>query len=168
MRRAGRFLIVLLVFGLAGCGGERVTKSTLSPELVDRVLVVKDRRKLYLMQGDAVVRSYPVGLGFAPDGDKLHRGDGRTPEGRYRIDRRNPESDFFLSLGISYPDRRDWDEAMAQGLHPGSDIFIHGEPSRGQRPPGRDWTAGCIAVSDSDMAEIWQLVRDGTIIDIVP
>ena len=168
MRRIAGTLIVFLAFGLAGCSGDRVTKSTVSPAFVDRIVVVKDRRRMYLMTGATVVRGYDVGLGSAPQGDKVQRGDGRTPEGRYRIDRRNPESDFFLSLGISYPDRRDWAEAAAQGLDPGGDIFIHGEPTRGQRPAGRDWTAGCIAVSNRDMAEIYTLVRDGTIVDIVP
>lgn len=168
MRRVAGLALILLAMALAGCSGDRVTKSTLSPELVERVLVMKERRKLYLMNGAEVVRSYGIGLGFAPEGDKLHRGDGRTPEGRYRIDRRNPDSDFYLSLGISYPDRRDWAEAAARELHPGGDIFIHGEPTAGQRPPGRDWTAGCIAVSNRDMREIYGLVRDGTVIDILP
>jgi len=121
---------------------------------------------LYLLNHDEVLEAYAFELGFAPDGDKQVEGDGRTPEGRYMIDRRNPESAYYLSIGISYPNAQDRAEAAELGLPPGGDIFIHGTPRpfRGQD----DWTAGCIAVSNRDMRQIYAMVQDGTIIDIYP
>ncbi|MDA8586162.1 L,D-transpeptidase family protein, partial [Rhodobacteraceae bacterium] len=108
-----------------------------------------------------VLKSYRIDLGFAPVGDKKMSGDGRTPEGAYRINRRNPESDFHLSLGINYPNARDVAEAKALGVDPGGDIFIHG---RGN-PAGfliRDWTWGCVAVTNKEMEEVYAMVRTGT------
>ncbi len=113
------------------------------------------------------MRTYPIGLGFAPEGHKQFEGDGRTPEGSYAIDRRNPDSLFHLSIGISYPNEADIAFAEAQGRSPGKDIFIHGGPRRGIDPVNvRDWTAGCISVTDRQIEEIYAMVRDGTPIDI--
>lgn len=140
------------------------------PTTIDRIRVDKSARRMELMAGDAVVRSYDVALGFAPEGDKGQEGDGRTPEGRYVIESRNPDSAFHLSLKISYPDASDRATAAARGVDPGGDIFIHGTPNWWAlpgRPPG-DWTLGCIAVTDAEIEEIWSLVRDGTPIEIVP
>ncbi|HWA50332.1 MAG TPA: L,D-transpeptidase family protein, partial [Dongiaceae bacterium] len=126
--------------------------------------------RLELVAGDMVVRGYDVALGFAPEGDKAQEGDGRTPEGRYVIEARNPDSAFHLSLKISYPDAADRAAAAAQGVAPGGDIFIHGTPNwwvLPGRPPG-DWTRGCIAVTDAEIEEIWSLVRDGTPVEITP
>lgn len=120
--------------------------------------------------GAAVARSYDIALGFAPDGDKREEGDGRTPEGRYVIEGRNPSSAYHLSLKISYPDATDRASAAARGVPPGGDIFIHGAPDwwflPGQ-PPG-DWTRGCIAVTKAEIEEIWRLVPDGTPVEIRP
>ena len=114
-----------------------------------------------------MLRTYPIGLGFAPMGHKRFEGDGRTPEGSYVIDRRNPDSKFHLSVGISYPNEADMAYAAARGLDPGNDIFIHGGPRRGiDSMDLRDWTAGCIAVTDREIEEIYTMVRDGTPIDI--
>ncbi|WP_369022842.1 L,D-transpeptidase family protein [Rhodovulum iodosum] len=134
---------------------------------VTRVIVSKSQRKLFLMHGEKVLRWFRVGLGFVPEGDKLHAGDGRTPEGRYWIDRRNPNSNFHLSLGISYPNARDIAEARALGKEPGGDIFIHGRAGR-NRGKGRDWTYGCIAVNDRSMEAIYAMVETGTEIYILP
>ena len=100
-------------------------------------------------------------------GRKRFEGDGRMPEGSYVIDRRNPDSMFHLSIGISYPNAADTAYAAAQGQDPGGDIFVHGGPRRGIDPVGvRDWTAGCIAVTDREIEEIYAMVRDGTPIAI--
>ena len=138
--------------------------------LIDLIIVQKSQRQLELMSGGRVVRSYQIALGFAPEGDKQREGDGKTPEGKYLIESRNPSSSFHLSLKISYPDAADRAEAAAHGVLPGGDIFIHGAPNwwvlPGQ-PPG-DWTRGCIAVTKSEIEEIWRLVPDGTPIEIRP
>lgn len=133
----------------------------------DAVVVSKSKRTLVLQSGGSVLRSYRIHLGFAPEGTKVASGDGRTPEGQYFIDRRNPRSDFYLSLGISYPNAQDTARAEALGLRPGGDIFIHGGPRRPEDRRKADWTAGCIAVSDAEMEEIWSLVPTGTPIAIL-
>ncbi len=124
------------------------------------IVISKSKRVLALMSGQDTLKRYRVNLGFAPEGHKLRSGDGRTPEGQYFIDRRNPRSDFFLSLGISYPNAADIARSRALGVQPGGDIFIHGGPNRQSRK-GRDWTAGCIAVTDPEMEEIWSMVPTG-------
>jgi murein L,D-transpeptidase YafK len=135
---------------------------------IDRVIVEKAQRRMDLMSGAKVVRSYEIALGFAAEGDKQQEGDGKTPEGKYVIEGRNPSSAFHLSLKISYPDASDRAAAAARGVSPGGDIFIHGAPNwwflPGQ-PPG-DWTRGCIAVTKSEIEEIWRLVPDGTPVEI--
>lgn len=132
----------------------------------DKVLVDKSDRQLYLLRGGEVWKSYPIGLGFAPQGHKQREGDGRTPEGDYVLDWRNPKSSFYLSIHISYPDREDEAQARARGVSPGGAIFIHGRhnPSAWNR----DWTLGCIAVTDAAMDEIWAAVPNGTPITIRP
>jgi murein L,D-transpeptidase YafK len=134
---------------------------------VDRVVVHKSRREMLLLSGESIVRSYRVALGREPVGHKQREGDGRTPEGRYTIDRRNPNSKYHLSLHISYPSPADVDRARAQSLDPGCDIMIHGLKP-GVAHPQTDWTQGCIAVTDSEMDEIWTLVADYTPIEILP
>ena len=127
---------------------------------------------MLLISGSTVLRSYRVALGFDPVGHKVQEGDGRTPEGRYVIERRNPKSAYHLSLRISYPGPEDLARAVELGVDPGGDIFIHGLPNgvgaadRGH--PERDWTRGCIAVTDAEIEEIWALVADGTAIEIHP
>ena len=151
-----------LVVGLSGCASKFRDYS--GPE-VTRVIVHKDSRRLYLLHHETVLKAYRIDLGFAPSGDKKVSGDGRTPEGDYTIDRRNPESEFHLSLGINYPNEADIEEARALGKEPGGDIFIHGW-GRGIRFPRPDWTWGCIAVTDDEIEEIYAMVRDGTPISI--
>jgi murein L,D-transpeptidase YafK len=137
---------------------------------VDRIVVEKAQRRMDLISGDTVVRSYEIALGSAPEGHKQQEGDGKTPEGKYVIEGRNPTSAFHLSLKISYPDAADRATAAARNVSPGGDIFIHGAPNwwllPGQ-PPG-DWTRGCIAVTKAEIEEIWRLVPDGTPVEIRP
>lgn len=132
---------------------------------VDRVVVNKTRREMLLLSGESVVRSYRVALGRDPFGHKQREGDGRTPEGRYLIDRRNPKSKYHLSLHISYPNDADRERAEQAGVDPGGDIMIHGLKA-GVDHPHVDWTQGCIAVTDPEIAEIWDLVADGTPVEI--
>ncbi len=134
---------------------------------VNRIVVNKGRREMILLHGESMVRSYRISLGREPVGHKLQEGDGRTPEGRYIIDRRNPKSAYHLSLRISYPNEADRERALTLGVDPGGDIMIHGMPNDGSSREG-DWTRGCIAVTDAEIAEIWELVADGTAVEIYP
>lgn len=148
---------------LGACASKFQTYS--GPE-VTSIVVYKERRRLYLMHENDVLRAYDFELGFAPVGDKQHEGDGRTPEGAYLIDRKNPNSAFHLSVGISYPNNQDRAEAAALGRPPGGDIFIHGTPRINRRDD--DWTAGCIAVTNREIEEIYAMVEVGTPIFIYP
>ena len=132
----------------------------------DRVIVNKSRREMLLLRGESLLRAYRVALGPNPEGHKQQEGDGRTPEGRYRIDRRNPKSRYHLSLHISYPNEADIECARELGVSPGGDIMIHGQKDGQLRET--DWTQGCIAVTNEEMDEIWDLVPDGTPIDLNP
>ena len=134
---------------------------------VTRLIVLKERRVMYALSGTKVIERYDVDLGFGATIDKRVEGDGGTPVGRYRIDRRNPNSSFYLSLGISYPNARDIARARALGKSPGGDIFIHGQPNIGGKR-GPDWTAGCIAVTNKEMRMLYAMVKTGTVIDIYP
>lgn len=138
----------------------------------DAIVVRKSERSLLLMRDGAVISQYRVSLGLEPNGPKLREGDFRTPEGRYRLIRRNARSDFFLSIQISYPNGRDVARARLLGAAPGGQIMIHGAPNWPKYPPEyyaqRDWTDGCIAVSNSDMVEIWLLTGQDTPIEILP
>lgn len=131
------------------------------PEIT-QLLLHKDRRMLYLLHKQDVMKSYHVRLGFNPSGHKLEQGDGRTPEGLYHIDRRNYNSAFYLSLGISYPNSRDIARSRAAGVLPGGDIFIHGGPRSPKEGRKRDWTAGCISLRNDDMREVFWMARLGT------
>lgn len=149
---------------LSGCASK--FRSYGGPE-VTRVRLYKGQRLLVLDGADRVLQTYSVGLGFAPEGHKQFEGDGRTPEGTYIVDKRNPESTYHLSVGISYPNEADIAFAEAQGRSPGGDIFIHGGPRPGIDPTDvRDWTAGCIAVTDRQIEDIYAMVKDGTPIHI--
>jgi murein L,D-transpeptidase YafK len=163
-----------------GTGGTAATQATSAQALrpagplpsADAVLVDKSERRLYLLRNGEPFRSYRIALGLAPNGHKEREGDFRTPEGRYTIYRRNPESEFFLSLGISYPDEDDVRRARQQGVRPGGAIMIHGLPNVPKKPASyyqsADWTDGCIALSNDDMLEVWLLTRPNIPIEIRP
>jgi murein L,D-transpeptidase YafK len=153
------FCVLLLLAG-AACAATTI----------DRVLVEKSERRMSLLDDGAVVKTYRIALGREPVGDKERQGDGRTPEGTFRIDRRNAASQYHRSLHIDYPDAAHRARARRLGVSPGGDIFIHGLPNGAGWlvPRGVDWTAGCIAVSNDEIEEIWTLVRDGTPIEIRP
>jgi murein L,D-transpeptidase YafK len=138
--------------------------------IVDRIVIEKAARRMQLFQDGQPVRTYRIALGFAPEGDKLRQGDGKTPEGRFTINRRNPESAFHLSLGLDYPQPEDLRRAAAGGYSPGGDIYIHGQPNAlpdGLKLKG-DWTAGCIAVTNAEMREIWAVTPTGTPVEVRP
>lgn len=157
-----------MLLATVGVIGACATKfKTYSGPEVTRVIVYKERHQIYLLHNDKVLKRYHIELGFAPTGDKQIEGDGRTPEGEYLIDRRNPNSAFYLSIGISYPNEADIAEAKALGKPPGGDIFIHGG-RRNIDSDAPDWTAGCISVSNRQMRDIYAMVKNGTPISIYP
>ena len=138
----------------------------------DRVLVLKNERTLQLLRQGKIIRSYKVALGSDPVGPKTKQGDHKTPEGIYVLDFRNPHSQFYKALHISYPSGRDRALAREHGVSPGGDVFIHGLPNGygaiGAAHRLKDWTDGCVAVTDEEIDEIWQAVPDGTPIEIRP
>lgn len=137
---------------------------------VDHILIEKSARRMTAFRDGAALKTYRIALGFAPDGDKHLQGDGKTPEGIFRIDRRNEASAYHLSLGIDYPQAEDRTRAAAEGIDPGGDIFIHGQPNqlpRGITLPG-DWTAGCIAISNAEITELFAATAIGTEVEIRP
>lgn len=177
MRRLIACLSLLVVCALllgprAALAGEAHAAVHPPQSMIDKIVVEKGNRRLMLLSGGVVQRTWPIALGWEPTGHKAQEGDGRTPEGWYVIDFRNPDSDYYRSLRISYPNSTDAASAAARGVSPGGQIFIHGQPTtmksylRAKRM--QDWTAGCIAVSNDAMDEIWRLVDLGTPIEIFP
>lgn len=168
-------LVLALILGTAPAMAE---PPALAPEAsqADRVLVRKADRRLILYRGEEELVGYDIALGREPLGHKQREGDGRTPEGSYLIDWRNPQSSFHLSLHISYPDAEDKARAARRGESPGGMIMIHGLPNgmaNGMEWLGaasllRDWTEGCIAVTNEAIRDIWRRVPDGTPIEILP
>jgi murein L,D-transpeptidase YafK len=172
MRRLAALAVLALVAGCATQPPEPAKRVIPQVDFVpaDFVLVDKSDRTLALMRGGEVVRTYfDIALGDAPVGHKRFQGDEKTPEGRYTIDYRNPQSSYHLSLHISYPNSADRAHARGLGRSPGGDIFIHGQPNGWGmlRIPG-DWTDGCIALRNDEIEEIWGMVPDGTPIEIRP
>jgi murein L,D-transpeptidase YafK len=161
---------VLILAGLAWANSEQGPL----PEgvMVDRILVEKSFHRLTLLSNGSALKTYQVALGRNPVGNKERQGDNRTPEGIYKIDRRNPNSRFYRSLHISYPSRAIIEKARKHRLSPGGNIMIHGLPPEiecvGSMHRQLDWTAGCVAVTNAEIDEIWRVVPDGTIIEIRP
>lgn len=160
MRALMPTMMLPLLVALSACGRPEPQILSYDGPAVTQIYVAKERRRMYLISGTDVLASYDVALGFSPEDHKAAEGDGRTPEGMYVIDRRNPRSAFHLSLGISYPNAADKAAAKAAGVQPGGDIFIHG--TAGKDGGRRDWTAGCIAVTDDEMEHIFAMVPVGT------
>lgn len=138
----------------------------------DHVVVRKAEHKLYLYNGSRVLGEYKVALGLNPIGTKEREHDFRTPEGRYFLARRNARSDFFLSIQVSYPNKQDRLRARRNRWAPGGSIMIHGLPNQLKHPAdyyaSNDWTDGCIALSNSDMVEVWMRTHENIPIDIYP
>jgi len=140
--------------------------------VAERIVVEKAERKLHLIRNGEPFRTFDIALGIRPEGDKEYEGDFRTPEGAYWLDTRNPHSEFFLSIHVSYPNVDDARQARSRGLQPGGAIMIHGQPNEPTRSEAyyrtQDWTNGCIAVSNSDMIDIWLMTPNNTPIEIKP
>jgi murein L,D-transpeptidase YafK len=166
-----RFLVVPLLCGalLSPAYGEKPLPANTK---ADSIVVFKSKRELQLVAGGKVLKTYKISLGSSAIGAKQRQGDHKTPEGKYTIAGRNAKSQFHRSLRISYPNASDRERAARLGVSPGGDIFIHGLPNRygwiGRGHLARDWTDGCIAVTDEEIEEIWRVVPDGTPVEIHP
>lgn len=141
-------------------------------EPIDTIVVEKQKRVMKVFHDDKLLKTYPIALGFSPAGHKKQEGDGKTPEGIYYIEGKNPQSRFHLSLKLSYPSKTDWQQAKSKGVHPGNNIMIHGVGpefrSLNKAPKMHDWTLGCIAVKDKDIEEIFSSAQVGTKVVIKP
>jgi murein L,D-transpeptidase YafK len=162
-------LCVVLLLGLYGQNPARAIPPALR---ADAILIVKHERKLYLLRDNYPLRSYRIALGLSPTGAKQRQWDFRTPEGSYIIDFRQEHSHYFKALHISYPSRADLKRSSALHFPAGGNIFIHGEPNQRTKDASyyktRDWTNGCIALSDEDLQEVWDLTAGQTPVQIVP
>jgi murein L,D-transpeptidase YafK len=174
-RRLLLLLLWLAAAGLSAAAGEAraaTLEARAAPAIADQVLVLKSARRLLLLRDDRVLHSFAIALGRNPVGAKERQGDGRTPEGRYRLDWRNPQSRFYRSIHISYPDGEDRARARDLGVSPGGAIMIHGLPNGlaeiGADHARFDWTDGCIAVTNEEMDVIWRSIENGTPIVIRP
>ena len=167
------FLAALLVLVSAtGMWASAAIVLKLDRTPAERIVIEKSLRRLTLFKRNGEQRIFNVALGQNPVGHKTQQGDSRTPEGAYHIDFKNIESDFYLSVRISYPNDTDRSRASEMGVHPGGNIMIHGYPNDARWPYeryiGRDWTEGCIAVSNAAMQEIWLATRENTPVEILP
>jgi len=166
-------LLALLLAAPLRPATAQLPRAAPEPLKADLVIVDKSERSLQLIRQGRVLKTYAVALGRAPEGDKRMEGDGRTPEGVYTLDWRNPDSQFYRSIHVSYPRPGDTVHAERWGVSPGGLIMIHGLPNGVDDPdilghPRIDWTNGCIAVTNAEMDEIWSRVEDGTTIIIYP
>jgi murein L,D-transpeptidase YafK len=171
----GKFsrLAVFAVFTFAAFSLQALSSndSPLPPTAIpDKVVVLKKERKLLLIKGNEVLKTYAVSLGGNPVGLKVREGDRRTPEGTYVLDWHNAYSQYHKSIHISYPNADDVARARRLGVRTGGDLFIHGLPNDFDGPDQQlgDWTNGCIAVTNAEIDEIWRVVADGTPIEIKP
>src|SRR5271168_3164256 len=172
-RRANRSRLLALGGALlVAFGGLSPARSSPPVLRADAILIVKHERKLYLLRDNYPLRSYRIALGLSPTGAKEHQWDFRTPEGSYIIDFRQEHSHYYKALHVSYPSPPDLKRSSALHLPPGGSIFIHGEPNQPTKPVSyyktRDWTNGCIALSDEDLQEVWDLTGGQTRVEIVP
>ncbi|WP_225000131.1 murein L,D-transpeptidase family protein [Cesiribacter sp. SM1] len=164
--------ILLLLFALCLAGCSSTAENSAVAETADKVLVLKARREMQLLKEGRVLKTYKIAMGDQPVGHKQQEGDERTPEGRYTLDWRNSKSAYHKSIHISYPSEQDKARAKRLGVSPGGDIMIHGMAKKmawiGALHTAKDWTNGCIAVTNEEMDEIWAMVKNGTEIEILP
>ena len=166
--------LALLTQFLFSCLPEDKTQQTETTETIDNILVEKSKRKMHLRNGDKIIKTYKISLGKNPEGAKVKSGDNKTPEGDYYIVSHNPHSAYHLSLKISYPNEEQIQKAKQGNYSAGGDIMIHGFPNKSFAfifnawHKSHDWTAGCIAVTNDEIEEIYDWVKDGTHITILP
>jgi murein L,D-transpeptidase YafK len=161
----------LILFLIVCMANMDFTKAVEEGSKIDKILVVKHERKLYLLHKENIIKSYRISLGRRAKGKKEFEGDGKTPEGVYYIDSKNPNSNYYKNLGISYPNEADKKNVEKAGRKAGGLIKIHGMKNGlsyiGKFHRFYDWTEGCIALTDKEMDEIYEVVEVGTEIEII-
>lgn len=167
-------IAIVIVFGVLAAlsmKARQIDNPLPSNVAADKVLVEKSKHRLTLLNKNTPLKTYKISLGKEPIEKKSEEGDGRTPEGVYSIDRRKLKSSYHRALHVSYPNQEDTAQARARDVSPGGDIMIHGLPNGigfiGKLHTKRDWTLGCIAVTNPEIEEIWRAVADGTTVEIV-
>ncbi len=167
-----QFLSLALALAIGFSWNLAIAAGLPQDEKADRVVVVKQDRTLTLFRHGAILKTYKIALGGSPVGPKTRQGDHKTPEGIYTLDSRNAHSRFYRSIHISYPNAEDRRRAGKLGVPSGGDIFLHGLPNGfgwlGNTHRLKDWTDGCIAVTNDEIDEIWRTVPDGTVIELRP
>jgi|ERR1700690_4554090 len=160
---------VIVILCLSACGKPQ---SLIDGTRADKIVIVKSDRTMTLMSGERAMRTYKVALGKNPVGPKTRSGDHKTPEGLYVVDAKKSQSRFHLALHISYPNQSDRERAQRENVNPGGDVEIHGIENGlgwiGGLHRRVDWTDGCIAVTDSEIDEVWKAVVVGTPVEIRP
>jgi murein L,D-transpeptidase YafK len=153
-------------------GGKVINTKSIADKNIDKILILKSVHQLQLISQGEPLKTYRISLGKVPKGQKIREGDKRTPEGLYWLDWRKVSDSYNLSMHISYPNISDSARARRDGFNPGSMIMIHGTPVNEEYPEWYfqtlDWTDGCIAMRNTDMRELWDLVKDGTLVEIRP
>jgi murein L,D-transpeptidase YafK len=164
-------LLVFIMLAMLGAASVSGAAQAGGPT-IEKVLILKQERRLEVISGGEVIRTYRIALGRQPVGHKQEVGDQRTPEGIYTIDWRHDSADFNLSMHLDYPNLKDQIAAYKRGVDPGGMIMIHGTPIDEEYPEwffeGLDWTNGCIALTNPHMRELWDLVPNGTLVDVKP
>lgn len=161
--------IALMLFALSVAG-----PALAATQNATRILINKTERKVFVYADQNLIATYEAVLGGKPIGHKAQQGDRRTPEGKYSLDYKNPNSSYHLSIHISYPNQIDRQLARKRGVSPGGDIMIHGQPNNSifrrylDSHPKYDWTDGCIALSNKDMDALWNLVTLPVPVEIIP
>ena len=167
-----RTLALLIIASLYFSTSAFASNNQVTHTKVDLVVVNKSQSRLSVMRDGKVIKSYLIAMGDAPQGHKLKEGDQRTPQGRYTLDYKKADSAFYRSIHISYPNEEDKLRANALGIRPGGMIMIHGENPKSTMTPEEaqkyNWTNGCIAVTNKEMDELWQMIDAGTPIEIWP
>lgn len=145
--------------------------SATSP-LIDLVRVIKSERKLQLLSNGKILYEFKVSLGSNPNGHKIQEGDGRTPEGLYKLDYKKADSAFYKAFHISYPNAQDIAAAKSRGVNPGGNIMIHGQKNGlgwlSSISQHFNWTNGCVALTDSEIDVVWEQIKEGTAVEISP
>ena len=170
-----RILIIIMVITIAVTGFFAFWHSDKPLDQsarINKIIVEKSKRRLHLYFDDKLIKTYKISLGRHPVGDKEREGDKKTPEGHYVINDKNPNSGYYKNLGISYPNKQDIEQAKKSGKNPGGQIKIHGIKN-GFGWIGRlhlliDWTAGCIALTNNEIDELYEAIHIGTPIEIKP